>query len=99
MLRLLIGMEKKLARRYWIRGRVQGVGYRYFVERVAYELGISGWVRNLPDGRVEVYAVGTPEQLKELEGYLWRGPTWADVRGVDIQEAALERVSGFRITG
>ena len=92
-------MEKKVARRYWIRGLVQGVGFRYFVERVAYELGVSGWVRNLPDGRVEVYAVGTPEQLKELEGYLGRGPRWADVRGVESQEAALERVSGFRITG
>ncbi len=92
-------MEKKVARRYWIRGLVQGVGFRYFVERVAYELGVSGWVRNLPDGRVEVYAVGTPEQLKEFEGYLWRGPRWADVRGVDAQEAAVERVSGFRITG
>lgn len=87
----------KLARRYFIRGRVQGVGYRYFVERLAYELGITGYTRNLDDGRVEVYAIGTPEQLDELAGYLRRGPRFADVRGVEVQEAPLEKVSGFRI--
>ena len=59
---------------------------------------MSGYARNLDDGRVEVYAIGTPEQLNELSGLLWRGPRMSDVRGVDEQEAALESVSGFSVT-
>jgi len=90
--------SSKVARRYVVRGRVQGVGYRYFVERVAYELGLTGYTRNLDDGRVEVYAVGAPEDLSELAGRLWRGPGLADVRGVEEMEAAVERWAGFRIT-
>jgi acylphosphatase len=78
---------------------VQGVGFRYFVESAARELGITGWVRNLDDGRVEVYATGPPDRLSELNGLLWRGPRWAEVRGVEEQEAALEKCSGFRIAG
>jgi len=89
----------KIARHYLIRGRVQGVGFRYFVELAAHELGLTGWVRNLADGRVEVYAAGTKKQLDELDGRLWRGPRWGDVRGVEVKEAALEQRSGFRITG
>src|SRR5262249_31006261 len=54
------------AKRYFIRGRVQGVGFRYFVERVAAELKLTGYTRNLDDGRVEVYAVGPPEKLNEM---------------------------------
>ncbi len=89
--------NKQIARRYFVRGRVQGVGFRYFVELAAHELGITGYTRNLDDGRVEVYAVGTPEQLKELSSLLWQGPRWADVRGVEEQEAAVEKRAGFRI--
>jgi acylphosphatase len=85
------------ASRYLIQGRVQGVGFRYFVERVANELGVTGYARNLDDGRVEVYAVGTPEQLAALDGFLWKGPTMADVRGVTETEAAVEDFSDFRI--
>ena len=87
------------ARRYFVRGRVQGVGYRWFVQDNATNLKMSGYARNLDDGRVEVYAIGTPEQLNELCGLLWRGPRMSDVRAVDEQHAALERLSGFRITG
>jgi len=89
----------KSARRYLIRGRVQGVGFRYFVELTAHEIGITGWVRNLADGRVEVYAVGTKDQLDDLDGRLWSGPRWADVRGVEVREDAVENRPGFRITG
>ena len=85
------------ARRYFVRGRVQGVGYRWFVQKNAVTMRMSGYVRNLDDGRVEVYAIGTPEQLNELCGLLWRGPRMSDVRGVDEQESALERVDGFRV--
>jgi acylphosphatase len=85
------------ARRWFVRGRVQGVGFRYFAQKAAVGLGLRGYVRNLDDGRVEVYAAGRPEQLDELAGILHRGPRWADVRGVEQQEAALERHSSFEI--
>jgi acylphosphatase len=85
------------ARRYFVRGRVQGVGFRYYVERVAAELSLAGYARNLDDGRVEVYAVGAPEQLDGLAGYLWKGPRAADVRGVQELEAPVEELRDFRI--
>lgn len=87
------------ARRYFVRGRVQGVGYRWFVERAAAELGVTGYVRNLDDGRVEVYAAGSADKLSELAGRLWKGPRWADVRGVEELEAAVAKHGGFRIEG
>ena len=86
---------QKTARLYRVRGRVQGVGFRYFVEHAASNLGIRGWVRNLDDGSVEVYAVGTPAQLSELAGLLWKGPRWAEVRGVDESDAPVEDHAGF----
>ena len=87
------------AKRYFIRGRVQGVGFRYFVERVAAELGLTGYTRNLDDGRVEVYAVGTAPKLAELSQRLWKGPRFADVRGVDEEDAVVHRYNSFRIDG
>ena len=86
------------ARRYLVRGRVQGVGFRWYVQKNATTLRMSGYARNLDDGRVEVYAVGTPEQLNELCGLLWKGSRMSDVRGVEEQEAAIETGSGFHIT-
>jgi acylphosphatase len=80
-----------------ISGRVQGVGYRYFAQRAAVALGLTGYARNLPDGRVEVYAVGQEDALSELSGTLRQGPRWADVRGVEEQEAAVEKRDGFSI--
>jgi len=76
---------------------VQGVGYRYFAQRMAYELQITGYTRNLDDGRVEVYAVGTVEQLSELAGRLWKGPRMADVRGVEEFEAGVQQYDSFQI--
>jgi acylphosphatase len=88
----------RIARRYFISGRVQGVGYRYFAERAADEIGVSGYARNLADGRVEVYAIGAPEQLERLSGMLAQGPRWADVTSVDSREEAVEaRVHGFSV--
>ncbi len=89
--------KKTEARRYFVSGRVQGVGFRYFVEKVAGQLGLAGYARNLDDGRVEVYAIGDAGQLSELTGYLRLGPRMADVRGVDETEAAVEDHSDFRI--
>ena len=80
-----------------MRGRVQGVGFRYFTQRVAAELGLGGYVRNLDDGRVEVYAVGPEEKLSELAGRLHHGPRWAEVDGVDEQEAEVSAYASFEI--
>ncbi len=88
------------ARRYVVRGRVQGVGFRWFVEREAYLLGVSGWVRNRADGSVEVMAQGTPEQLAGLHGRLREGPRAARVDEVDVSPAEVQPgLSSFRIEG
>ncbi len=80
-----------IARRYLISGIVQGVGFRYFVRRKAELYGLSGWVRNLPDGRVEVFAQGPEESLKELEKDLWKGPSLARVEQVEVFDAKPEK--------
>jgi acylphosphatase len=85
------------ARRWFVRGRVQGVGYRYFAQKSAISLGLTGYTRNLDDGRVEVYAIGSEEKLSKLAGLLYTGPRWADVRGVDEQEAVVEGYASFEI--
>ena len=90
-------MKKETARRWYVRGRVQGVGYRYFAQKSASALGLTGYARNLDDGRVEVYAVGPEDKLSQLAGMLHKGPAWADVRGVEEQEAAVERHGSFGI--
>jgi len=89
----------QIARRYRVYGRVQGVGYRYFVQYAAAQLGIRGWVRNLDDGSVEVYAIGSKADHDALNERLQRGPSMADVHGVEVQEAALEKLRDFRIAG
>jgi acylphosphatase len=86
-----------VARKYFVRGRVQGVGYRYFAERAANDLGLSGYTRNLDDGRVEVYAIGPLDRLNDLAGLLWQGPRWADVRGVEEREEPVVKYRGFHI--
>jgi len=72
--------------RYRVRGRVQGVGFRWFVMGVAERLGLEGYVRNLPDGSVEVVARGTREAMDELERALARGPATARIDGVEKLE-------------
>jgi acylphosphatase len=89
--------EAAQARRFLVGGRVQGVGFRYFVEKIANGLGLTGYTRNLADGTVEVYAVGSPEKLSELSGSLWKGPRMADVRRVEEQEAPVVDYTDFRI--
>ena len=89
----------KTARRWLIRGRVQGVGFRYFAQRAAQQLGLAGYVRNLDDGRVEVYAVGTEGRLSELAGILQQGPRWAEVHGVEEQQAEEKLYRSFEIEG
>ena len=78
-----------LAKRFYVSGTVQGVGFRFFTERVAARLGISGYVKNTFDGRVEVYAVGNAAQLEALGNELRRGPRMAQVDQVTDDEAEL----------
>jgi acylphosphatase len=101
---VFIGMtstEKAVeARRFVVRGRVQGVGFRWFVEREAHILGIAGWVRNNADGGVEVMAQGTRDQLSGLRSRLREGPRAARVDAVDESEAKpAAGISSFRIEG
>lgn len=88
-----------LKRRYLVSGRVQGVGFRYFVLRQAQSAGVEGWVRNLRTGQVEVRARGTSEQLAALEAALWRGPRFSSVTNVETAEISdeIDRGSGFQI--
>ena len=90
----------KYARRFLVRGRVQGVGFRWFVEREAHMLGVAGWVRNNADGAVEVLAQGTRDQLSALLGRLQQGPRAARVDRVDESEVPLTQgLKTFRIEG
>ena len=79
-----------VARRYVVTGRVQGVGYRNFVEHLAGKISIQGFVRNRPDGSVEVLGMGTPENLRKLRTGLERGPMTSRVSGVTEEPSALE---------
>ena len=81
----------RLARRYLISGRVQGVGFRVFARTTAGREGLHGWVRNLPDGRVEISAEGEAEALERFERHVRYGPPGARVDHVDATD---EGVSG-----
>ena len=93
--------EKSIhARRFLVRGRVQGVGFRWFVEREAHILGVAGWVRNNADGAVEVLAQGNPDQLSALRDRLQQGPRAARVDQVQESDANLTQdMKTFRIEG
>jgi acylphosphatase len=79
----------KIARRYFVSGIVQGVGFRYFTQDEAERLHLSGYVRNLRDGRVEVYAIGSQENLARLRTLVERGPRGAMVQHVDEESADI----------
>jgi acylphosphatase len=88
------------ARRYLVRGRVQGVGFRWFVEREAHLLGIAGWVRNNRDGSVDVMAQGTRDQLSGLHSRLREGPRASRVDAIEVSEATpTAGLGSFRIQG
>jgi len=88
------------SRKFVVRGRVQGVGFRWFVEREAKTLGISGWVRNNSDGSVQVLATGTRDQLSALRSRLQQGPRAARVDNVEELEAKpVPGLNTFRIEG
>jgi len=79
-----------LRRRYVIGGVVQGVGFRFFASRHGRRLGLLGWVRNLPDGQVEVVAEGDLARLAQLEAELARGPSLASVTSVRRSDLSEE---------
>ena len=85
-------------KRFRIMGRVQGVGFRYFVWREAEALGIDGWVRNRADGTVEALVRGTNEELERFQGRLQEGPRWSRVTSVSVTDESDEDVAqGFEI--
>jgi acylphosphatase len=88
----------RVARRYVIDGRVQGVGFRWYAHDVAAREGVHGWVRNLADGRVELMAEGDSAAVERLEVAIRRGPSAARVEAVEVEEhAPAGRVAGFEI--
>lgn len=80
--------------RLLIRGRVQGVGFRWFAREAAERLGVEGWVRNLADGRVEAEAQGTTEQLTSFVRELKEGHPYAQVEGIESRDVPIEPAAG-----
>lgn len=85
----------------YVSGRVQGVFFRASTEQEARRLGLQGWVRNLPDGRVEVFAQGDQSSIEHLRLWLEVGPDHAQVDGLECVPGAKAQsaISGFRVTG
>ncbi len=86
------------ARRAVVRGRVQGVGFRFFAERAARELGVHGWVRNLPDGSVETLAEGDEAAVGRYIERLRQGPRLSRVDAVDVLAEPAQGFASFEIT-
>ena len=88
----------RVARRFIVSGRVQGVGFRYFSERMAHREGIHGWVRNLADGRVEASAEGEAEAVDRFEVRLRQGPPGARIDHVEVEDMVPHgHEEGFRV--
>jgi acylphosphatase len=86
-------------RHVMVYGYVQGVGFRFAVERAARSRGVSGWVRNRPDGSVEAVFEGDPEDVEALVELCREGPRGADVERVDVRSESAEGLTGFRVSG
>ena len=94
--------RSELVLHFLLQGRVQGVGFRWFVHREASELGLHGWVRNTEDGDVEVLAAGESPDLDELRESLRRGPRGSRVDRViehTLAETEAQSLDSFRIEG
>ncbi len=83
------------AARLVVEGRVQGVGYRWWTVKTAAELGLAGWVRNCPDGSVEILAIGDDEGIGQLARACLEGPPHAGVRSVDMYGATDDGSADF----
>lgn len=86
-----------IALRVLIAGRVQGVSFRWYTVEQANRLGVRGWVRNLPDGRVEALVEGEPEAVERMVEWLRTGPRMAQVDDVAPEEVTATGVDSFRI--
>ena len=82
---------------FYVTGRVQGVFFRMRTRQQAQQLGITGWVRNLADGRVEGTASGNPEELERFSSWLHEGPEYARVKRVDLEEMEYQEFDEFRV--
>jgi acylphosphatase len=88
----------KIAKRFIVKGNVQGVGFRYFTNIIADRIGVDGYVSNLYNGDVEVYAIGTEDQLLELKTNLQEGPSYSRVEEVTDERVPIDsNYSGFFI--
>jgi len=92
-----VHQSNKTCVRALISGRVQGVGYRYSTVEKARELGVEGWVRNLPDGRVEALFAGDRAAVEQIVLWCHQGPTAAVVRQVNLEEADGLGIQGFTV--
>jgi acylphosphatase len=90
-------MTEKTGLHAIVSGKVQGVWFRASTARRATELGVTGWVRNLDDGSVEVLACGDKAQVQQLEAWLQRGPEHAIVTAVQREEVPWQEFEGFRV--
>lgn len=84
-------------RHYWVSGKVQGVYFRASTKKRADALGLSGWVRNVPDGRVEVMVSGEADTIERFEAWLRRGPVMAKVTHLEASEMAEQVFTGFEV--
>ncbi|WP_107852437.1 acylphosphatase [Oceanimonas marisflavi] len=84
-----------IAKKIWVSGRVQGVSFRYYTQCEAERLGVNGYARNLPDGRVEVLAEGPAAAVRQLVAWLRHGPDTAQVTGLQEDDIAPKGVHGF----
>lgn len=88
---------ERIAVRFLVGGRVQGVGYRAATRREAQSLGLDGFARNLDDGRVEVVAEGDPQAIERLADFLQRGPAFAQVTRIDRDPIEVNGRAGFGV--
>ena len=88
-----------VARHYIVKGRVQGVGFRYFTHRVARELGVRGRVKNLPNGTVEVYAEGDEDPMEQFLTGIKKGHPWASSRMLRLGKWSLKDIRIFQLDG
>ncbi len=87
----------RLARHVYVKGRVQGVAFRWYAQEQANQLGVSGWIQNLADGRVEVWVEGEAEAVERMLAWLRRGPPSARVEGLEVSEREPEHLSSFEV--
>jgi len=91
-----------LVKHYLVKGRVQGVGFRWFVHREAAEIGLRGWVKNTDEGHVEIVAAGDSAQIEELRSALYKGSRGSRVDAVvehTLDDSEGERLKEFEIEG